>query len=290
MIALLNDILESKDGDRIKDVYHLNPFNYRIFEGDKLSILDIKARTDRDEIINIEVQVRKEDNFRRRSLFYWAKAYSSTISESEGYDNLEKTIVINILDYIEISESQDYHSRFKIYESNHKFILLDDLEIHYLELPKLDEKEVDELEGTELWLEFLKGANKEEFDGRLNKIIERSEIMAEAMDKLKEISADERMREMYLAREKYRLDMVSKLKYAERKGREEGIEEGREEGREEGIRIGRVNTVKRLLNKKLGELPTEIINKIDELDIANLDIITDDIFDINCLDDINKYL
>ena len=73
--------------------------------------------------------------------------------------------------------------------------------------------------------------------------------MAKESKKMKEISADERMREMYFAREKYRLDMVSKLKYAERKGREEGIEE----------------VVKNSIAKGL---PTEIIMDITGLDKA----------------------
>ncbi len=37
-----------------------------------------------------------------------------------------------------------------------------------------------------------------------------------------EISADEKMRELYRAKEKARLDMISKLKYAENKGIEKG--------------------------------------------------------------------
>ena len=55
LMALLNDILENDDRNKIVDISHLNPFNYKDFEGDKLSILDIKARTDQGEIINIEI-------------------------------------------------------------------------------------------------------------------------------------------------------------------------------------------------------------------------------------------
>ncbi len=35
--------------------------------------------------INIEVQVNKEDDFKKRSLYYWASIYTETIAESEAY-------------------------------------------------------------------------------------------------------------------------------------------------------------------------------------------------------------
>jgi len=46
--------------------------------------------------------------------------------------------------------------------------------------------------------------------------------METAINQLMEISTDEKMRELYRAREKARLDMISKLKYAENRGMEKG--------------------------------------------------------------------
>ena len=116
LVTLLNDILVSKDEDKIQNVTYLNPFNYKEFESDKLSILDIKAITDKEETINIEVQVRAEDNYRKRSLYYWSKAYAESIREAETYDSLRKTIVINIMGYNAINESDNLHTTFKLLE------------------------------------------------------------------------------------------------------------------------------------------------------------------------------
>jgi len=81
--------------------------------------------------------------------------------------------------------------------------------------------------------------------------------MARAINKLQEISADEKMREAYRAREKARLDMVSKLKYARRQGREEGKEEGKvvgiEEGKVIGIEEGRKQRDQELAKKLLAD-------------------------------------
>ena len=72
------------------------------------------------------------------------------------------------------------------------FSLVDDLEIHYLELPKLDKKEIEELDQVELWLEFLKEGGKDDNQARLKKLMERSEVMTRVVNKLQEISADEK--------------------------------------------------------------------------------------------------
>ncbi len=223
LIGLLNDILSSKGEDPICSVTYLNPFNYKEFESDKLSVLDIKAKTEKGERINIEIQVKQEDDFRKRSLYYWAKTYAETIEESESYSNLKKTIVINILDYNEISESNKLHTHFKLLEKEEGFILTGDLQIHFLELPKLPEsKNIDELEGEELWIGFLK-AGREGNEEKLEKLKMRSDTMKKAVESLETVSADERLRELQRAREKSRLDMVSKLDYAKKQGIQENI-------------------------------------------------------------------
>lgn len=175
---------------------------------------------------------------RKRSLYYWSKSYGETISEAETYESLKKTIVINILGYTEIKESGKIHTRFKIMEQEEHFNLLEDLEIHYLELPKLPRKKIEDLDDVELWLDFLKESPRKGNSARLRELTGRSEIMGEAVNKLMEISADEKMRELAMSREKARLDMISRLKYAENKGRREGRQEGRREGRQEGLQEG----------------------------------------------------
>ena len=94
--------------------------------------------------------------------------------------------------------------------------------------------------------------------------------METAINKLQEISADERMREIYRAREKARLDMVSKIKYAENRGKREGIQEGIQEGRQEGRREGRREVAKKLLDiglhlEQIEETTGLTMSEIEEL-------------------------
>ncbi len=232
LIDFLNAILSYKGEDKIVEIDHLNPFNLKEFKGDKGSILDLKVKTEKDERINIEVQVNDEDDFRKRSLYYWSKMYGETISESEAYMTLKKSIVINIMDFIIIDETDRYHTEYKILETEDHFPLIDDLSIHYIELPKFNSKEdIEYMEAVELWLTFLKNTGRSETEDLLTCLVERSETIKMAKEMLERISADELLRQKYYAREKARLDAVSRIKYAEIKGMEKGRKEGKEEGK-----------------------------------------------------------
>lgn len=232
-----------------------------------MSILDIKAKTEKDERVNIEIQVKQEDDYRKRSLYYWAKTYAETIEESESYSSLKKTIVINIVDYNEINESNKLHTHFKLLEKEESFVLTEDLQIHYLELPKLPEdKNIDELEGVELWAEFLI-AGRESNEEKLEKLKLRSDTMKTAVESLETVSADERMREIQRAREKSRLDMLSKLDYAKKQGVQQGLAQGLEQGLERGLQQGIINTAEEML--KLG-VDIQIIIKATKLSLDKI--------------------
>jgi hypothetical protein len=68
----------------------------------------------------------------------------------------------------------------------------------------------------------------------------------------------------------------------------------KEEGRVEGIVRGRLegqsNTILRLLNRKLGNLPQEIATRIKSLEPIQLDSLTEDLLDFQSLDDLQNWL
>ena len=112
----LNSILDLKGENRIKEIIYLNPFNDRENESDKQSIMDIKVKTEKNEPIDIEVQINDVDNYRKRSLYYWSKLYGETIKKGQNYFELKKSIVINIVDFNVIEENDEYHNVFVIKE------------------------------------------------------------------------------------------------------------------------------------------------------------------------------
>ena len=215
LMDFLNSILELKGEDRIKEIVYLNPFNDRENENDKQSIMDIKVKTQKDEPIDIEVQINDVDNYRKRSLYYWSKLYGETIKKGQNYFELKKSIVINILDFNVIEENDKYHNVFVIKEKDDNTLFLEDLEIHYIELKKFKEdKDINELNDLEEWVTFFKECN-EDYDAEIiNKLSKRKEEIGVAVELMKELSASELEYQRYLAREKYLMDERSKKAYA----------------------------------------------------------------------------
>ncbi|WP_449240463.1 Rpn family recombination-promoting nuclease/putative transposase [Desulfoscipio gibsoniae] len=291
LIDFLNSLLGLHKDNKITAITHLNPFSYKEFRGDKGSILDIKVMTQTGERINIEVQVNDVDNFRKRSLYYWAKMYSETIAESETYATLKKSIVINILDFDIIHETDRYHTQYSILEKDDGFLLVEDLEIHYFELKKFTaQSRLGGMESVEKWLTFMKEAGKPGSEELLKELASQKEELAMAMEILGEISADEKLRQEAYAREKARLDAVSRIKYAELKGMEKGIKEGIEKGMEKGKVEGKAELLIKMVSRRFGSLPEELQVLMKRADDKVLDLIGEKIFDLQAPDDILKYL
>ncbi len=72
---------------------------------------------------------------------------------------------------------------------------------------------------------------------------------------IRDMSADERIREAAIQRETMLHDKATALRFARDTGYTEGMEIGREEGREEGMRQGNLRTVRNIM--KNGNLSAE---------------------------------
>ena len=53
----------------------------------KFSRLDLNLKVD-NRLVNIEIQVKNEPDYRDRTLFYWAKLYSSELKSGEDYSEV----------------------------------------------------------------------------------------------------------------------------------------------------------------------------------------------------------
>ena len=255
---LLNSILD----ENIENVeLDCNTILEKDIYDDKIGILDIKAKLNNKFLCNIEMQIANRKNIEKRLLYYWSKLYTSGIKEGEDYSKLKKTIVILIADFeLEIlKETAKYHTKWKIYESNHrKIILTDVLELNIIELPKTV-YEIKEDYNKELlnWLKFIKNP---EMIGEEE--MEKNPELRKAKEEYGKFNQDEH--EKYIAELRDRYVREKKTSYVE--GVEERIKQGIELGRAEGIKKGEketlIKTAKKLL--KVG-MSIEEISEITEL-------------------------
>jgi len=242
-----------------------NPILRREFKEEKLGVLDIIAKLDKDEICNIELQIVDKKNIIERILYYWSRLYSRQIKSGEDYKILQKAIVILITDFkIENLEELDYHSRWKIMEDKQgkKIILTQKLEIDIIELPKIigKEKEQDNLLD---WLYFLENPKSE----RVTEKMKENENLKEAVKKLDNLSEDEKMQRIADLRQKAIMDEKAIYEKGLEIGIEKGIQRGMEKGMEEGIQRGIEKGIEKGIMEGSQKEKIEIAKKMLELKI-----------------------
>ena len=140
LILLLNLILERKD-DPIVDLTYKNPFSIAECaecNEKKPIVMDIFVETQSGELIDIEMQVHVSGLFINRTLFYGCDLIRQGLELGSEYDTLKKSIVISIVRGKLFPELPAAHSCFTMHEQETGKELTDILQLHYLELGKLN--------------------------------------------------------------------------------------------------------------------------------------------------------
>ncbi|QDQ26309.1 Rpn family recombination-promoting nuclease/putative transposase [Chitinimonas arctica] len=247
LISLVNAIVD--EADQITDVTLLNPYNSSNFWRDKISILDLKAKGNNGQLLNIEIQVNDVADYDKRALYYWAKLYTDQLGEGAGYDRLAKAIGIHILNFNSIPGVEGYHNVFRIRKDDGKLHYFQDLELHTIELKKFTsdaEEGIADIvakikEPLDRWVAFLTRhdlMNKDHLPSSLN-----SPAIRRALNVLEYMSFGKDEREAYEGRLKWLRTEAGALK----KHGTEKFEEGKLEGKLEG----KIEVAKALLKEHM---------------------------------------
>ena len=218
LVAELLDI----DFDNIKQFNITNPEMTPENIGDKFCRLDINMMVD-GKRVDLEIQVNNEGDYPERSLFYWAREYSTAIAEGDDYSKLPRVIIISIIGF-KLFECDEFHSKYLALEVTRHTLLTDKMSLHYFELPKLPALE-NVKHGKELWLTLINADTEEEMVK-----IEAMEapIMKQVIEAYRHVSASPEFREIERLRSKARHDEAQALKSAEKRGEIRGTEIERE--------------------------------------------------------------
>lgn len=223
LISFLNAVLELDSDKMLNDIEILE--NTRLKKDgieDKLGILDIRAKTMLGEQINIEVQLINQHNMDKRTLFYWSKIFSEQLKEGQPFNELKKTITINILDFNYIGVDT-YNTVFHLWEDYHKeYKLTDVMEIRFIELPKFRKQKPDFSKPLDRWLVFIEDSPEEV----LQMAIKAEPAIAKAEEILEYLGSLEEVRRYYEAREMAIHDEITRITGAKEEGKIEGKIEG----------------------------------------------------------------
>jgi len=208
LCSLLSAIQTDAGYPAITSVEIRNPFNIRKSENDKLPVVDVRARDEMGRIYTIELQADYQSAFKERSLYYWARAYSSQLSHGEQYETLSPVIGVNVLDYILFPESDRMHTTFTLQSTTTTPLiqLSEDLLLHYLELPKLTAPPSTKLEE---WLYYVHSRGKEGAmeDPYILEMLKKDPEIKDAEARYQEFLADEQAWYRYEAQGKKRREI-----------------------------------------------------------------------------------
>ena len=218
-------------------------------------VADYTSDTNYNHLINIEMQVSRDQHMVARTLYYWAKLFSGQLIVGDDYEQLRKTITINILNF-RLFDDDSYWSKCCLSDKETMKQLTDLLEIQFLELNKM--RKLDENSPITFWVEFFKDPYSETCK-ELYKIVPE---LKEAKDILEMAKADPEKRKLMQDREDAARNYANDISQAKKEGEKIGLEKGEKNAK--------VETAKNLL--KIG-LTVDQISQATGLsieDVSNL--------------------
>ncbi|MBW9158069.1 Rpn family recombination-promoting nuclease/putative transposase [Clostridium tagluense] len=221
LIALLSDVLGVPE-EEFEGIEIINSELIKDFKEDKKGILDVRVKTKIGKQIDVEIQILPTDYMAERTIFYWSKMYTSQIKPGDTYDKLKKCVTINIVDF-KCTPLKKLYSSYHLTEDRTGYRLTDIIEVHFLEIPKLFDKDIERDENDPIvqWMEFLDAKSK----GEMEMLAEKNKDIKKAYNLLQIISKDEKARMLYEARQAEISDQLTRIKSAEEKGIEKGATE-----------------------------------------------------------------
>jgi len=201
LAAFLRSVLDIPD-EEYDSLTIVDPHIKKESEDDKYGILDVKINTVGGGVIHVEIQLRVFSDLEARTVYSQSKLLVEQMKSGMKWAMLRRTITIVITEEVFVPEGDKYHNQFR-YRTDDGIEFSRLSEINTLDLGKLPPDD----DSTDLWywLKFIKSDNEEDMD----MLATRSPQMKKAVGVLKELSADERTRMLYEAREKARMDFES---------------------------------------------------------------------------------
>ena len=232
----------------------------------KYGILDLEVELENGEYVNIEMQLKNNNNMEERTTFYASKKITEQMVKGKQYKDLNKVIIISILDYNLINLPEYITKTVRVADKHREYEINNKVEFYYIELKKFREENPDMKEPINQWLAFIDMEKGEwlEMAKKENKEIE------EAVEEYDTLTGDELVKRLAEIRLISELEEQSALENAKNEGKEEGKKEGMEQGIRQGKKQNKIETAKKLLKLKI---PMEQIIEITELtkeEILNL--------------------
>ena len=123
--------------EEVQSITVLNPIELGRGPRDKEYILDVKVMLNSAAVINIELQVRKQDFWDDRSLSYLCRLFGN-LESGDDYSDVMPTYHIGILDYTLFPEHPEFYATNKMMNVKKHYIYNDKFTLNVLELNQIE--------------------------------------------------------------------------------------------------------------------------------------------------------
>jgi predicted transposase/invertase (TIGR01784 family) len=247
LLSLLNAVL--RPSQPIVSVTILNPDLDKKDVSDRGVVLDLRLRLLDGSQINVEMQMGRRSGMRERSLYHWARMYSSQLVKGNEYTALARCVTVFLLAYNELPSGR-FHAKFVLREAHDDEVFTDQLELHLVQLRQLaglGPQEVEQEGALVGWGRFFVAQDEQEREA----LAMTDPNLAKAKEVLDELSADPATRRLAADREEALLLYHFEINEARRAGREEGLEKGQRA------------LLLRLAHTRFGELPSDVARRVE---------------------------
>ena len=253
--SFLNAILGEEI--KIKKVIHDARLEQMARE-EKYGILDLDVELENGKIINIEMQMKNNNNMEERTTFYAGKKISEQLEIGYNYKELKKVIIISILNYNFIDLPEYVTKTIRVADKHREYEINNNVEYYYIELKKFREQNPDMKEPINQWLAFIDMER-----GDLLEMAEKeNKTIKEANEYYEVLTGDAELKRLAEIRLMSALEEQSALDTAKSEGYNAGIEQGAEQKK--------IEIAKKLLEKGMKIEEIEEITGLSKETIKNL--------------------
>ena len=183
----------------VRTVRLLNPINYDEYL-EKEVVVDTLVEMNNAEILNIELQIRRDKEWIKRSLLYLCRAFDNIKGEDKGYERLKPTTHIGILDHDLFPEHPEFYAKYLLTNVSNGNIYTSIFGMNVLSLNRIGlATEEDRNNKLDYWAKLFRAETWEE----LKSLAERSEAMSEVAEAMYRVSAEQHNQSILRARRKY---------------------------------------------------------------------------------------
>ena len=215
-IGLVSALLNIPESD-IKEIRVMNPMQHSDAIDAKLTVLDLRLHLNNDSYLNIEMQVRRFQDWLNRTVVYTCRQITDQSNvENFNYRNLEPVIHVAILDHTLFEDHKRFFAKYEL-KDDEGYRYTDKIQFYVMDLKAIAEADEQERKrGLVEWAEAFNARNWEQL-GKIN-----NPGVKEAAKQMQTIMSTPEQRQMIWSRRMAQLDYNSQINSARKEGRTEG--------------------------------------------------------------------